>query len=94
MLYIFLKRPTYAPHNASEFHFRTKSTGCKVRSSHSHKTAVVFEKESSTGAPSPSTAVYSIYKVGQLAQTPLKGITHITDKMTDLYELHACTVHQ
>ena len=39
-------------YNASEFHFGTKSTGSKVSSSHSHKTAAVDEKESSTGAPS------------------------------------------
>ena len=38
-------------YNASEFHFRTKSTGSIVSSSHSHKTAAVDEKEPSTGAP-------------------------------------------
>ena len=38
-------------YNATEFHFRTKSTGSKVSSSHSHKTVGVDEKESSTGAP-------------------------------------------
>ena len=36
---------------ASEFHFGTKSTGSKVSSSQSQKTAAVDEKESSSGAP-------------------------------------------
>jgi len=38
-------------YNASEFHFRTKSTGSKVGSSHSYKTAAVDETKSNTGPP-------------------------------------------
>jgi hypothetical protein len=38
-------------YNAPELHFRTKSTGSEVSSSHSHKPAAVDEKDSSTGAP-------------------------------------------